>query len=295
MAFVGGLTACGQVPKPFQPDVKSNSNPLLVLGDGAGVVVLPFAGLDTLSDGEVFAVEMAEELLRQNVPASTGEGGNLASLFLSGRVSFQPPGLRGAAPPRLSVLWELVSKDGGVVADLQDDVVYDPTRWARLGTRAVARETARRTAPRIAAILQTQVVEAPTALPDLADRVRVRIDPVEGAPGDGNRSLTIAMKAALRRAGVIMVQDLAEATMVVAGRVDAKPVLGDKEEIAISWTVSDAARREIGTISQANVIARGSLSGAWGEVARIVADGAVDGLLDLVDRAEARADASVVQ
>jgi len=288
-AFVlTAAAACGQVPKPFQPDVKSFDNPLLVLGDGAGVVVLPFAGLQTIDDGAVFAEAMADELRRENVPASTRESTNLGTLFLSGRVEFLPPGLRGEGQPQVNVHWELLSQEGGVLADLQDEVLYDPTSWAQRGNTAIAKETARRAAPRIATILQTQVAYSPEAPGPTENDARVRVLSVEGAPGDGNRSLTIAMKAALRRANVTMVQDVADATLVLAGGVSTSPVAKGNEEIKIDWKVLDVAEREVGNIAQANVIKAGSLSGAWGDVARLVADGAVDGLLELIERTEAQ-------
>ena len=45
------------MPRPFQPDVKTEGNRLLKLPDSAGVIVLPVSGLP-----EPMAVDLAEKL-----------------------------------------------------------------------------------------------------------------------------------------------------------------------------------------------------------------------------------------
>jgi hypothetical protein len=79
------LGACGNLPRPFQPDDKAEGNRLLTLPDRAGVIVLPVAGLP-----EPMAVELADKiaaaLMHENVLATTGEG-NRHSYLLEGETT----------------------------------------------------------------------------------------------------------------------------------------------------------------------------------------------------------------
>jgi hypothetical protein len=74
------LAACGDLPRPFQPEYKGETNPLLMPRDRAGVLVQPIKGLP---NGAAFAESLAENLRGEGIVAMTGRG-NSGSLVLLG-------------------------------------------------------------------------------------------------------------------------------------------------------------------------------------------------------------------
>ena len=109
------LAACGDLPRPFQPDDKSVENPLLVLGDRAGIVVMPLAGVEDEELSQDFAEALAKALRDADVIAHNGAG-NRASLVLSSFLERKP----GAGA--VVVLW-LSGPDGSDIGTFEANVV----------------------------------------------------------------------------------------------------------------------------------------------------------------------------
>jgi hypothetical protein len=117
----------------------------------------------------------------------------------------------------------------------------------------------------------------------------VRLLPVRGAPGDGNRSLTARMGERLAVLG-FQVQDQADAAeYAVQGVVEMGPAARGQQRIEVVWTVSRRDGYDLGRVVQLNEIPTGSLNGLWGDVAFVVADEAAGGVRDVITNAGGQA------
>jgi hypothetical protein len=112
----------------------------------------------------------------------------------------------------------------------------------------------------------------------------VLVVPVSGAPGDGQRSLPVALKKKLYAGGVKLANGPATNVYTVKGIVKMSNVSGGKENIRIDWQVLDPSGKKLGTVSQQNTIPRGSLNGPWGAIAEAAAASAADGILKLLPK-----------
>lgn len=107
---------------------------------------------------------------------------------------------------------------------------------------------------------------------------------VSGAPGDGQKSLTLAIKKQLFKNGMKVASTPGAATYTVKGEVDVSPPSGGKQSISIEWQVLDPNGRRLGTVSQKNTIAAGALDGEWGATADAAAAAAADGIMKLLPK-----------
>jgi hypothetical protein len=58
----------------------------------------------------------------------------------------------------------------------------------------------------------------------------------------------------------------------------------DTEQVTIAWELLDGSGRTLGRMSQDNAIPIGSLDGEWGDVAALIAEGAVMGVGEILVR-----------
>jgi hypothetical protein len=112
----------------------------------------------------------------------------------------------------------------------------------------------------------------------------VLVQPVAGAPGDGQRSLTVALKKRLYAGGVKLANGTAVNVYMVKGTVKLVDASGGKQSIRIDWQVLDPSGRKLGTVSQQNTIPKGSLNGPWGAIADAAAGAAAAGIIKLLPR-----------
>lgn len=120
------------------------------------------------------------------------------------------------------------------------------------------------------------------------DRPSFLIKPVKGAPGDGNKALTKAMKKALRKRDITVTEDPRQAGFVIEGHVEISPAVGGRQQARIVWAVNTIAGDEVGKAVQENAVKAGSLNGPWGRVADIVTNAAVIGIQELFGVEEKR-------
>lgn len=120
------------------------------------------------------------------------------------------------------------------------------------------------------------------------DRPSFLIKPVKGAPGDGNKALTKAMKKALRKRDITVTEDPRQAGFVIEGHVEISPAVGGRQQARIVWSVNTIAGDEVGKAVQENAVKAGSLNGPWGRVADIVTNAAVIGIQELFGVEEKR-------
>jgi hypothetical protein len=112
----------------------------------------------------------------------------------------------------------------------------------------------------------------------------VLVQPVTGAPGDGQRSLTVALKKRLYAGGVKLANGTSVNVYMVKGSVKLSDATGGKQSIRIDWQVLDPTGKKLGTVSQQNMIPRGSLNGPWGAIADAAAGAAADGIIKLLPK-----------
>ena len=110
------------------------------------------------------------------------------------------------------------------------------------------------------------------------------VSPVSGAPGDGTKSLTAAIKKRLYAKGVKLASVQSGNTYTVKGIVSVTDGSGGKQSIRIDWQVIDPSGKRVGTVSQQNNIPKGSLDGPWGAIADAAAGAAADGIVKLLPK-----------
>lgn len=277
------LAACGQLPRPFQPEDKSG-NALLNLRDGAGIVVQPIAGAPT-AGGQILAEALVARLRDRDIPAGT-ENGNLGSRHLMGRAAVRPlPGGR----EEILLYWEMREPDGGRTGILTQRREQAAGAWAA-GAPALLETLAEALAPEVAALVQDPALASSprvkaAAIPGFPG-ARLVVLQIPGAPGDAAHSLPNALEAALQAAKLPVADRIGDNDLLILGDVAVGPKDGDLQTVAIRWSlVSARDDRELGEIAQQNVVPAGSLDGPWGPVADEVARAAASGLLDLLGQA----------
>ena len=140
------------------------------------------------------------------------------------------------------------------------------------------------TPPRVAGNV-TQRAATTGSLPPRAasSGLAVVVPRVSGAPGDGSASLSLALQNELRKNGIKLASGAAVAS---AHRVEGKVVMGKdkggKQPISIDWVVKDPRGAKLGTVSQNNEVAAGSLNGKWGPIAGAAAAAAAQGIVRLL-------------
>jgi hypothetical protein len=128
------------------------------------------------------------------------------------------------------------------------------------------------TATALAAPKPASPVVLTTAIPTLV-----------GAPGDGNSTLASALQAELSKSGVPPAGPGATAYRV-EGVVKVGNATDGKQAVQIDWNVKDPAGKRLGTVTQKNEIAAGSLDATWGKTADAAASAAAAGILKLLPR-----------
>lgn len=109
------------------------------------------------------------------------------------------------------------------------------------------------------------------------------VPPVTGAPGDGQQSLTSAMKKYLAGAGVRLAEGARGTAYTVRGTVELGSAEGGQQPITIRWLVIDPNGKQIDkAVVQRNKIPAGSLDGPWGQVADLAASEAAKSVAKLI-------------
>ena len=275
------LSACGQLPRPFQPEAKAID--LKALAARQTLYVLPASGIGPR--GGDFAIALAAALEAQGMRASTkGAPGNRVVLS---RGRLDPIGSQA----ELALVTEVTEPDGTKLARTASELSVTAESWEAGDPRLLAD-----LADATAASLAEQLAPAPVlqvALPGFPG-ARVVVLPISGAPGDGADSLPVALRAELEDREVPLAREPEPQDLLIAGRVEVEPDGPGTERATITWRLLEAAPpgapdpdngREIGRVAQSNRIPAGQLDGRWGQIAVQVADYAADGLLQLIDQA----------
>ena len=162
--------------------------------------------------------------------------------------------------------------------------VISPTARPATGPPTRLTPGAQATPPPVAETRAEDIVPAgEQEKPIIWGRPAFLIKPVMGAPGNGNRELTTAIKKALRARDLTISDDPRQAGYVVSGKVTVSDPVNGRQRTSIVWTVKTLNGQEVGRAVQENAVRAGSLDGRWGRVAVIVAKAAADGIEGLFD------------
>ena len=124
---------------------------------------------------------------------------------------------------------------------------------------------------------------APTGPP--APQVKVMVAPITGAPSDGNKQLFSGMRRALGSNKIVVSDKGGSDTFTVTGEVSLKPIDDRTVQLSVKWTLKDPSGKDIGNIEQSNPVPAAATRGSWTGFGDIVASAAVDGVLELLDKA----------
>lgn len=274
------LAACGPLPKPFRPPPEGAANPLVTEVATTGIWVAP---LDNTAGP-------MSKLLAESVAAGFKAFGIRATVDkreyrryrLKGRVEINQndPSL----PYVVLIHWTLFNRDGEVLGTHTQGVDGSRRDWD-YGSPKVIREVGGNIPEFIAAFIdradvaeisvQSPLLGVPPPLPRLAG---LWVRPVENAPGDGNLSLTRAIKAAIKGARIAVAKERRYAEFVLEGRFSLTSPKDGLQRVKIVWTVLTQDGREIGRATQKNMVEAGTFDGSWDEVSTIVATAAVKGI-----------------
>ncbi len=278
------LTAC-ELPRPFAHKGPVFENALLDLPSGDGVRVVVADGLDP-DIADPLRKAAVKALADAGIPAS-GEAGLVRGYVLTGAVQIEEP--ENGAPEAARFVWQLTGRDGLAIGAFDKEISGPRSGW--LGRDpAMFDLVARDASAQVAALLHDRgsaraTVDGATEAAIPAEAAAFYFQGVSGAPGDGNVSLARAMAAILKRAGVPMAESQDTATHILAGTVQTETREPGVSLVSIVWQVSARDGTEVGTVSQRNPVKTAAIAERWGELANIVADAAIDGVLDAFDSA----------
>jgi hypothetical protein len=269
------VTACQPLPHPFADDKPPAA--LLEIHDTAGVTVAPLVG-EPDAVAKKLGAAVAKALVKRDIPASD-KTANLDSYQLYGRIVESLPRDDRSA---LTALWWLYDAKGRVVGKRSAQVEAATHDW-HTANDAPIEQLAAISADQLIPLLEDKV-PTPTPLPREAERARIAIDAVRGAPGDGVKSLAAAVAAVLRQQDFAIAEDTAKADLRLQCDVSVSQAASGQQHVKIVWHVRRADGTEIGTVGQENDVAKGALDGPWGDTAYNIAIAAGDGLSQLVRR-----------
>jgi hypothetical protein len=272
LALVLLLAGCGDLPRPFQGQPGATAMRLAQPPPSRLAVVAPPDALLGQAPARLFIDELTAGLLALEVPA-TAEPVQKGDWQLTARAE-----RTGASVVASFTVLDPTGKQRGAT----EGRPVPEAAWSRADP-ATMRQAAADAVPAIADLLtRIQAAEQQADPNSLFNRpARVRIAPVDGAPGDGNQALTVQIARELGKLGQ-QVQTGAEGVdFTVQGHVRAVPIAGGMQRIEIQWVVSDP-KGERGRVVQLNEIPAGTLNQYWGDVAAVVAREAAGGVRDVI-------------
>ncbi len=119
-------------------------------------------------------------------------------------------------------------------------------------------------------------------------QVKVMVAPITGAPSDGNKQLFSGMRRALGSSKIVVIDKAGGDTFTVSGVVSLAPIDDHTVQLTIKWTLKDPAGKDVGNVEQSNPVPVAATRGSWVGFGDIVASAAVEGVLELLEKALAK-------
>jgi hypothetical protein len=314
------LAGCVATPKPFEHDAGDDtvSRPKQ---DKIEVAIAPPANMpDKMADR--VAAALAIELQSYNIVAAVQP--TPAPLKVAGAMSTRDAEFGTGI--EIEIEWFVLGKGRGIEGPAISKTVVQAQDFAEANDRLVSR-IAQQAAPRIATLMgkppsfearapgqvaaganmppaaaEPPVQRAAAAGPSAATappagtqagppsprQVKVMVAPVDGAPSDGNRQLFGGMRRALGSSKIVVMDSAGADTFTVTGHVRLTPIDDRSGQLELSWVLKDPGGKEIGKVDQSNPVPLAATRGSWAGFGDIVAQAAVEGLLELLEKALAK-------
>jgi len=257
------------------------------VGENLGVRIDLLEGT-AIPMAKLLANAVAENLEKRDIPA-TAQTKKPSRYILKGRAEYDP---NVKEKPFVALIhWTLVGDNNEPIGTYVQGVKGTPVQW-EFGDPRIIRRIGNNAAKPIAAMIRNDT-DATQASRRRGGALLVRA--VRGAPGEGNQTLTEAMKISMRNADFNVTDDPRQAGFVLTGVVTVTPVAGNQDRVRIAWSISTVDGIEMGVAIQENRVPGGSLASEWGAVAGAIATAAVDGLVQILEgsRRTARTDTPV--
>ena len=267
------LAACTAAPRAFAPGEEQSVGEAIVHGTFTkGIQVNPVEGTAPIMS-KLLARTTVDSFEPYGLPAGVAPF-DASEYILHGRAHRDP---NPNAVPFVTIHWQLSNKDGDLLADLEQPVDATSGEW-EFGEPTVIIRVAEDVAHRVAAILAGIAPAQEEAAPDKG----IFVLPVEGAPGDGDFSLTRAIAEALKKRGTRLTRYREQAKYVLLGEMKVSPSVQGRQGVRVTWRLTRPDGTEIGKAEQDNTVPSGTFDTQWMPTARLIAAAAVDGIHEVI-------------
>tara|TARA_B110000438_G_scaffold134254_1_gene129938 strand:- start:1828 stop:2715 length:888 start_codon:yes stop_codon:yes gene_type:complete len=270
------LTACGNVPRPFEP----TEGAVIFLPESPstlGIGVLPIGGIDA-DAAEQLAGAIADALRQQDIPAEAVDRAGRLGYSLEGHANIEGSSNLG---DEITMTWHLKDRNGDIAQQFTQALQMERSEWKTLSQAQQSQVADDLTSQVARSLAPTGPVVHPPAL--LGTGLSVVIRPPAEAPGDGAIALARILGNRLAQQGFKPAAD--ESDFQIVGSVIVRPYDSAHDDIAIVWQVLDSEDKDLGEVRLDNRIPRGDLDGPWGLVAEAIIDSAFPGLMEIVSAA----------
>jgi len=307
------VAGCVATPKPFEHDA-GNDEPFRPKQDKVEVAVATPANMPDNMARRV-AAALAIELQSYNIVAAVQPA--RAPLGIVSAMSTRDAEFGTGI--EIEIEWYLLGKGNGVEGPAISKTVVQARDYAEASDKLVSR-IAQQAAPRIATLMgkppafearapgqvaagvnmpepappavqaaaaagSSTPAAATQAPPPTPRQVKVMVAPIEGAPSDGNKQLFSGMRRALGSNKIVVMDSPGGDTFTVVGRVKLTPIDDRSGQLELTWVLKDPSGKEVGKVDQSNPVPLAATRGSWAGFGDIVAQAAVEGLLELLEKA----------
>ena len=276
------IATCGQLPLPFQYLPGTGSNSLVDEIAAHGFWIKPLDGVSRPMS-KLLAVAVVEGFQLRGLRATTDPNVN-SRYQLKGKAAINKADF--SQPFVVLITWSLLDYSGKLLGSEVMGVPGSLHDW-HFGSPVVLAEIGKATPDIIMSIIDADknfiksniLVESPK-------NQSILVNQVTNAPGDGNNSLTLAIKEVIQREGIQIAKEPHLAKFILDGRVAVGLSMNSLQRVEIVWVVSTSDNKEVGQVTQKNTVKAGVLSDSWGEVARGVAGSALEGIKGIIQHAK---------
>ena len=273
------LAACAPVPRAFEPGEEASVGEAIVHGTFTKGIQVNAVENTAPIMSKLLARTTVDSFEPYDVPAGVAPF-DASEYILHGRAHYDK---NPNAIPYVTLHWQLSNKDGLLLADLEQPVDATGDEW-EFGTPdviiRVAEDVAHRVSAILAGIAPAQAAPAPNR--------GIFVMPVDGAPGDGDFSLTRAIANALKARGTRLTRYREQAKYVLLGAMKVSPSVQGRQGVRITWRLTQPDGKEVGKAEQENTVPSGTFDTQWAPTARLIATAAVDGIHEVIDGWEER-------
>ncbi|MBL6932840.1 MAG: hypothetical protein ISR45_07810 [Rhodospirillales bacterium] len=241
------------------------------------------------------ALPMAK-LLSNSVAAGLKDHGAISTLnpnevsrfILNGRAEANWDDRR--VPFVMLIFWTLTDLSGKKVGEYTQGVRGARWKWEYGDPRIIRAVGNGAAKPLVAMIIE----EENESLPVLLLGTGILVEPIIGAPGDGNIALRKSIMVALRNVDVSITEDRRQASVTLSGQVGVQPMGNGFDKVLIVWRILTMDGFEVGRATQENTVPAGQLQGRWGSDADKIADAAVIGIERILGSSPDRRSPSII-